>query len=1121
MHEFGAGLKAVAAEWDDSGERDFAQCWKELKALQYCIEAECKLLVGKTVLVRPDASTTVAYVNKGSGPSKTLTAIMRRIWDVCVEHSIGLRAEHLKGEKMIVTGTDSLSRMAEFSVAPSVFRHLHKMDGFGRRRGHKGYSFDLYASKKTKKCAKWASRNAVDGAVGDARVIKLAHTENHWVVPPIAMIPIVVQHVLDAQVPATIVVPDWPDKPWHVMLRLKAKRYEFLRWHEKSPVMLDVCVKSAQHPHLVDKWDFVAFAVGGSEPIWGLGLWRPRFKTAVNGQNRRKVEPKLWKPQALKRRRKEVAAGSAVRVLDCSAVGSGSTATQVQQRHLGVRHGVRRKRTLRVLSLCNGCGAASLALKALQQQYGTQVEVVVVEIDPICRAFTKWRFPEELQGWSGDVLDWAADAFTPEAHGKAFWFDLVIAGFPCQDLSSAHKQGSGLQGGKSALFYKVWKVVQKMRLVNTELDFILECVDFREKHPEDFTKVIEVTGVQPLILCASRIAPCYRRRAFWVSYEVQPLVSVVAEPWQVLEAGRWTDWTKLPTIMASGTKSWNTAQVVFDESRRQQGTELEKSPLFTVEMERSMGMPDGFTDMEGLEETKRHHMIGNSFHVGIIQHVIRWWMVKVQDFDATAGYPGEGPLKRDRKRRRVYDVLDSGEDRRRKLLHQQAAPVESASMKAAPSSKLRNKPSAKSGRREAAWRGVVPQMQQPIRGLNLADVWDSGGWGSSDRLVLGRFATAKKVKVPTGAGFNEFIRKIQHDLILGARSDNTRKAYVAWVEVFAGWLDMYGLTVEVSRQQQGCAVIWEQWIEVLCAAIACLSTCYSAGTVSIFVSAVSAYMQDFGFRSPFEHRFLSRLYAGMIRFLGAGKKKKPPVEAKHVAAILKYGRVLHAKGFTVLQFAQAIALFIVGWQLFNRAQDFEEFQICDFTFLDKGLRVLVRRAKNDVKGMTRSPVLEYAELADGCPVRLLHRYFEAAGIRIADGCNKQQDSPHRCLACPPAFPAIHKHAGKQPGRGQERMGMPKARVTEVVRGLYVGLAVVGAMGMEEALAFSAKSLRCGGVSEAAGQAIRDGVTQAHGGWLVRQSLVHYDLARPDEAFDVSHALNGATAKCLEEIGLSE
>jgi hypothetical protein len=286
-----------------------------------------------------------------------------------------------------------------------------------------------------------------------------------------------------------------------------------------------------------------------------------------------------------------------------------------------------------------------------------------------------------------------------------------------------------------------------MRLVNAKLDFILECVDFREKHPKDFTRVTEVTGVQPLILRASRIAPCYRRREFWVSYEVQQLVGVVAESWQVLEAGRWTDWTKLPTIMASGTKSWNTAQVVFDERWRQQGVELKKSPLLTIEMERAMGMPDGFTDMAGIEETKRHHMIGNSFHVGIIEHVIRWWMVKVQDFDATAGYPGEGPLKRDRKRRRVYDVLDSAVDRRRKLLHQQAVPVEATRAEAASGDKLKNRPPAKSGRKEAAWRGVVPQMQQSIQGLNLADVWDSGGWGSSDRLVLGRFATAKKMKV--------------------------------------------------------------------------------------------------------------------------------------------------------------------------------------------------------------------------------------------------------------------------------------------------------------------------------------------------------------------------------------
>ena len=94
--------------------------------------------------------------------------------------------------------------------------------------------------------------------------------------------------------------------------------------------------------------------------------------------------------------------------------------------------------------------------------------------------------------------------------------------------------------------------------------------------------------------------------------------------------------------------------------------------------------------------------------------------------------------------------------------------------------------------------------------------------------------------------------------------------------------------------------------------------------------------------------------------------------------------------------------------------------------------------------------------------------------------------------------------------------MPKYRVTEIVRALFVGLAVKGVISMEEALAFSAKSMRCGGVSQAAAEAIRDGFTQAHGGWLIRQSLVHYDVARPDEAFDVSHAMNAATARCMEE-----
>jgi hypothetical protein len=77
--------------------------------VEKCLIEEAGRLAGLTVLIRPDATTTVRYVNKGSGPSKMLTAIMKRIWTICLRYGISLRAEHFKGEQMVGCGVDSLS----------------------------------------------------------------------------------------------------------------------------------------------------------------------------------------------------------------------------------------------------------------------------------------------------------------------------------------------------------------------------------------------------------------------------------------------------------------------------------------------------------------------------------------------------------------------------------------------------------------------------------------------------------------------------------------------------------------------------------------------------------------------------------------------------------------------------------------------------------------------------------------------------------------------------------------------------------------------------------------------------------------------------------------------------
>ena len=63
-------------------------------------------------------------------------------------------------------------------------------------------------------------------------------------------------------------------------------------------------------------------------------------------------------------------------------------------------------------------------------------EVIVVEWDPVYQSLVAVRFSEAVPGWSQNVVDWASPMFKPEWFRDTFAFDLVIAGYPCQDNGS-------------------------------------------------------------------------------------------------------------------------------------------------------------------------------------------------------------------------------------------------------------------------------------------------------------------------------------------------------------------------------------------------------------------------------------------------------------------------------------------------------------------------------------------------------------------------------------------------------------------------------------------------------------------------------------------------------------
>ena len=170
----------------------------------------------------------------------------------------------------------------------------------------------------------------------------------------------------------------------------------------------------------------------------------------------------------------------------------------------------------------------------------------------------------------------------------------------------------------------------------------MECTDrdFVGNHTEDFRVMGQELGVCPVILCATDVSAGFKKRAYWASFPIGCMAVVDVDVNSVLLPGRRALGWKLPTVMASGTRSWNTGEVAFDSNAGKVG------PLKTMEMERQMHLPDDFTWVEGVEEQQRHHQIGNAFHAGVLQHILECWVKHIEDewdFDASKGFPREGP----------------------------------------------------------------------------------------------------------------------------------------------------------------------------------------------------------------------------------------------------------------------------------------------------------------------------------------------------------------------------------------------------------------------------------------------------------------------------------------------
>ena len=327
---------------------------------------------------------------------------------------------------------------------------------------------------------------------------------------------------------------------------------------------------------------------------------------------------------------------------------------------------------INVLSLFDGLSGTQLALKNVGMKVNNYY---ASEVDKFAIKVTQANFPKTIQ--IGDITK--INGSTDFNNDK---IDLLVAGFPCQDLSLASHTGEGLKGSRSGLFYEAIRLLNEIK----PKYFLFENVRMNKANEKIITDIL---GVEPIVLNSSLVSAQNRVRYYWTNLDLSKIKDKNIKLKDIIENGH-TDRDLSYCIDAnyykiggdnnlSSLKSYfkkYRRQLIFNKGCQQVGKALEldhinydaikrvygldgKSPTLTtmggghrepkvvtndinggaltavidpvfkdlhwrklspLECERLQNVPDNYTDH--VSKTQRYRMLGNGFTVGIIEKFV-------------------------------------------------------------------------------------------------------------------------------------------------------------------------------------------------------------------------------------------------------------------------------------------------------------------------------------------------------------------------------------------------------------------------------------------------------------------------------------------------------------------
>lgn len=180
---------------------------------------------------------------------------------------------------------------------------------------------------------------------------------------------------------------------------------------------------------------------------------------------------------------------------------------------------------MKILSCFDGISGCQQAFKNLGIEFdGVDNQYYASEIDKYAIQITQKNFPNTIQLGDVKLLNKQSIPFLntiPDSFQVTLWgwrhpmfsrsIDLLVAGFPCQDLSIAKKDGKGLNGERSGLFYELLRIIKEVKPKHILIENVASMKkEWKEKISQELG--FGFTEINSALLTAQQ-----RRRCYWVA----------------------------------------------------------------------------------------------------------------------------------------------------------------------------------------------------------------------------------------------------------------------------------------------------------------------------------------------------------------------------------------------------------------------------------------------------------------------------------------------------------------------------------------------------------------------------------------------------------------------------